>query len=31
VSSIQHFRDEYVEHYERGGCPFRADRLVKAS
>ncbi len=24
VSSIQHFRDEYVAHHEQGGCPFRA-------
>ena len=23
VSSIQHFRDEYVAHYEQGGCPVR--------
>jgi len=22
VSSIQHFRDEYIEHRKRGGCPF---------
>jgi NADH-quinone oxidoreductase subunit F len=22
TSSIQYFRDEYVAHYERGGCPF---------
>jgi len=28
VSSIQHFRDEYVQHYERGGCPFVADRQL---
>jgi NADH-quinone oxidoreductase subunit F len=28
VSSIQHFRDEYVEHYERGGCPFQAERSL---
>jgi NADH-quinone oxidoreductase subunit F len=24
TSSLQYFRDEYVEHYERGGCPFAA-------
>ena len=28
VSSIQHFRDEYVQHYESGGCPFVADRQL---
>jgi NADH-quinone oxidoreductase subunit F len=22
TSSIQYFRDEYIEHFERGGCPF---------
>jgi NADH-quinone oxidoreductase subunit F len=22
TSSIQHFRDEYVAHFEQGGCPF---------
>ncbi|WP_116946973.1 NADH-quinone oxidoreductase subunit NuoF [Jiangella endophytica] len=22
VSSIQHFRDEYIAHFEHGGCPF---------
>ncbi len=22
VSSIKHFRDEYIEHQKRGGCPF---------
>jgi NADH-quinone oxidoreductase subunit F len=22
VSSIEHFRDEYIEHRKRGGCPF---------
>jgi NADH-quinone oxidoreductase subunit F len=22
VSSIQYFKDEYVAHWERGGCPF---------
>ena len=31
VSSIQYFRDEYVEHYERGGCPFKAERLANVS
>jgi NADH-quinone oxidoreductase subunit F len=24
VSSIQYFRDEYVEHYKSGACPFRS-------
>jgi NADH-quinone oxidoreductase subunit F len=24
VSSIQHFRDEYLAHLEHGGCPFDA-------
>jgi NADH-quinone oxidoreductase subunit F len=28
VSSIKYFRDEYVAHYERGGCPFRTDRVL---
>jgi len=28
VSSIEHFRDEYVAHYEGHGCPFRADRAL---
>jgi NADH-quinone oxidoreductase subunit F len=28
ISSIQYFRDEYVAHYETGGCPFRADRSL---
>jgi NADH-quinone oxidoreductase subunit F len=28
VSSIQYFRDEYVAHYELGGCPFRAQRSL---
>jgi NADH-quinone oxidoreductase subunit F len=28
VSSIQYFRDEYVAHYENGGCPFRSDRSL---
>ncbi len=28
VSSIQHFRDEYVAHYERGGCPFAPVRAL---
>jgi NADH-quinone oxidoreductase subunit F len=31
VSSIEHFRDEYVEHYERGGCPFSAEPLARVS
>jgi NADH-quinone oxidoreductase subunit F len=22
TSSVQYFRDEYVAHFERGGCPF---------
>ena len=22
VSSIKYFRDEYIEHLKRGGCPF---------
>jgi NADH-quinone oxidoreductase subunit F len=22
MSSIQHFRDEYVAHIDHGGCPF---------
>ena len=22
TSSIQHFRQEYVDHFEQGGCPF---------
>jgi NADH-quinone oxidoreductase subunit F len=22
TSSIQHFRDEYIRHFETGGCPF---------
>jgi len=22
ISSIKYFRDEYVAHVERGGCPF---------
>jgi NADH-quinone oxidoreductase subunit F len=22
ISSIQYFRDEYIEHFSRGGCPF---------
>ena len=22
MSSIKHFRDEYIEHSKRGGCPF---------
>jgi NADH-quinone oxidoreductase subunit F len=31
VSSIQYFRDEYVAHYEQGGCPFtREASLVGA-
>jgi len=25
VSSIKYFRDEYVAHVQRGGCPFRQD------
>jgi NADH-quinone oxidoreductase subunit F len=32
VSSIQYFRDEYVAHFEHGGCPFRTRRpLVGAT
>jgi len=26
VSGIKYFRDEFVAHYEQGGCPFDADR-----
>lgn len=26
VSSIQHFRDEYLEHFRNGGCPFDPHR-----
>jgi NADH-quinone oxidoreductase subunit F len=22
VSSIKYFRDEFIEHFKRGGCPF---------
>jgi NADH-quinone oxidoreductase subunit F len=22
TSSIQYFRDEYIKHFEQGGCPF---------
>jgi NADH-quinone oxidoreductase subunit F len=22
TSSIQYFRDEYIQHFEQGGCPF---------
>jgi len=25
TSAIQYFRDEFVEHYEKGGCPFTAE------
>jgi NADH-quinone oxidoreductase subunit F len=25
TSSIKHFRDEYVEHYEQGGCPYHRE------
>jgi len=28
TSSIKYFRDEYVAHYESGGCPFRRDRTL---
>jgi NADH-quinone oxidoreductase subunit F len=32
ISSIQHFRDEYVAHFEQNGCPFRLHRpLVGAA
>jgi NADH-quinone oxidoreductase subunit F len=30
ISSIQHFRDEYVAHYEYGGCPFVAQPAIAA-
>ncbi len=30
VSSIEYFRDEYVEHFERGGCPFAPNLAVAA-
>jgi NADH-quinone oxidoreductase subunit F len=29
-SSLQYFREEYVAHYEQGGCPLRAAPLVGA-
>lgn len=28
TSSIQFFRDEYVAHYEQGGCPFARNRAL---
>jgi NADH-quinone oxidoreductase subunit F len=28
TSSIQYFRDEYVEHFEQGGCPFDHERAT---
>lgn len=28
TSSIKHFRDEYVAHYERGGCPLATHRTL---
>lgn len=28
TSSIKHFRDEYVAHYEQGGCPFANARTL---
>jgi NADH-quinone oxidoreductase subunit F len=28
TSSIQYFRDEYVAHYEQGGCPFATERTL---
>ncbi|MGH3321807.1 MAG: NADH-quinone oxidoreductase subunit NuoF [Streptosporangiaceae bacterium] len=28
TSSIKYFRDEYVAHYEQGGCPFARDRAL---
>jgi NADH-quinone oxidoreductase subunit F len=30
VSGIKHFRDEFVAHYERGGCPLRSGLSVGA-
>ncbi len=28
TSSIQYFRDEYVQHFEQGGCPFDHERAT---
>ena len=28
TSSIQYFRDEYVAHFEQGGCPFDHERAT---
>jgi NADH-quinone oxidoreductase subunit F len=31
TSSLQYFRDEYVAHYEQGGCPFRGRSRARAT